>query len=170
LIIYRYSIILNGAPTAPTSAVELAVDSHAIRVISAHNFQHCINALWRGYYHIQYYENDTLIVGPYRNLTSTHFIDHFDIERIKGSPPDSFFPPPPPNNFRYLFLVPLYQNLLNLFFTLLFIVLYSITVNTPNNIAKIDFFEGALFAFALGFFFDEVIKMYIPQNRIEVDI
>lgn len=57
--------------------------------------------------------------------------------------------------------VPLYQNLLNLFFTLLFMVLYTITVNTPNERRDIDFVEGCLFAFALGFFFDEVTRLYI---------
>lgn len=85
LVKYRYSILLNGRATSPTSAVELAVDFHAIRVINAHNFQRCINALWRGYYHIQYYEDSRLIVGPYRYLISRHFRDHFDAQRIKGA-------------------------------------------------------------------------------------
>jgi hypothetical protein len=58
--------------------------------------------------------------------------------------------------------VPLYQNLLNLFFTLLFIVFYSISVNTPNDKGVIDVTEGFLFAFALGFFFDEVTKVSRP--------
>jgi len=39
-------------------------------------------------------------------------------------------------------------------------VFYSITVNTPNEKGNIDVVEGFLFAFALGFFFDEVAKMY----------
>ena len=64
--------------------------------------------------------------------------------------------------------VPLYQNLLNLFFTLLFMVLYTISVNTPNDKGRIDFVEGTLFAFALGFFFDEVAKMYSPLT-LDVD-
>jgi hypothetical protein len=81
---FRYSILLNGGVTNPTSAVELAVDFHAIRVINAHNFQRCIIALWRGYYHIQYYEDSRLIVGPYKHLISRHFRDHFDTQRIKG--------------------------------------------------------------------------------------
>jgi hypothetical protein len=50
--------------------------------------------------------------------------------------------------------------MINLFFSLLFLVLYTITVNTPNDKDKIDTVEGFLFAFALGFFFDEVTKMY----------
>jgi hypothetical protein len=80
----RYSVILNDKVVSPASAVEMAIDFHAIRVINAHNFQRCIIALWRGYYHIQYYYDDRLIVGPYRYLTSQRFRDHFDTERIKG--------------------------------------------------------------------------------------
>jgi len=41
-------------------------------------------------------------------------------------------------------------------------ILYTISVNTPNDKGEIDFVEGCLFAFALGFFFDEVIKMSRP--------
>jgi hypothetical protein len=55
--------------------------------------------------------------------------------------------------------VPLYQNLVNLFFTLLFLVFYTISVNTPNDKGIIDVEERFLFAFALGFFFDELTKM-----------
>jgi hypothetical protein len=44
-------------------------------------------------------------------------------------------------------------------------VFYTITVNTPNEKNTIDFVEGCLFAFALGFFFDEVAKMYLALKR-----
>jgi hypothetical protein len=47
-------------------------------------------------------------------------------------------------------------------------ILYTISVNTPNEKGNIDFVEGSLFAFALGFFFDEIIKMYF-QGRDEID-
>jgi len=47
-----------------------------------------------------------------------------------------------------------------LFFTLVFMILYTISVNTPNDKNNIDIVEGFLFAFALGFFFDEVTKIY----------
>jgi hypothetical protein len=50
-----------------------------------------------------------------------------------------------------------------LFFTLLFMVLYTISVNTPNEKSTIDAVKGCLFACALGFFFDEVAKMYTPS-------
>ena len=80
-------MILNGNVVSPASAVEMAVDFHVIRVINAHNFQRCIIALWRGYYHIQYYYDNSLILGPYNYLTSQRLTDHFDTERIKGTTP-----------------------------------------------------------------------------------
>ena len=75
----------NGKPTDPTSSVEFAVDLHATEVVSSNNFQKCINALWMGYYNVQYYEDDRLIFGQYEYLTSREFIDHFDTQRIKGA-------------------------------------------------------------------------------------
>ena len=77
----------NGRPTDPVSAVEFAVDLHATQVIAANNYQRCINALWRGYYNVQYYEDDRLTFGEYEYLTSQNFRDHFDTQRIKGSFP-----------------------------------------------------------------------------------
>jgi len=56
-------------------------------------------------------------------------------------------------------LVPRYLNLLNLFSTVFFLILYTIVVNTPNEAGEIDFAEGLLFAFVFGFFFDEVSRM-----------
>jgi hypothetical protein len=76
--------MLNGKPTDPTSAIEFAVDLHATKVISANNYQRCINALWRGYYNVQYDQDDRLIFGEYEYLPSKRFLDHFDTQRIKG--------------------------------------------------------------------------------------
>jgi len=56
-------------------------------------------------------------------------------------------------------LVPRYLNSLHLFFTVFFLVLYTMVVNTPNEAGEIDFAEGLLFAFVFGFFFDEVSRM-----------
>ena len=81
----RYSILQNGKATDPVSAIEFAVDLHATNVISANNYQRCITALWRGYYNIQYSEDDRLIFAEYEHLNSRRFVDHFDIQRIKGT-------------------------------------------------------------------------------------
>jgi hypothetical protein len=75
----------HGKPTDPTSAVEFAVDLHATEVISANNYQRCITALWRGYYNVQYFDDDRLTFGEYKYLGSQNFSDHFDTQRIKGT-------------------------------------------------------------------------------------
>lgn len=77
----------NGSPSDPVSAIEFAVDLHATAVISANNYQRCITALWRGYYNVQYSEDDRLIFDEYEYLNSRRWLDHFDIQRIKGHPP-----------------------------------------------------------------------------------
>jgi hypothetical protein len=157
-------VILNGNAVNPASAVEMAVDFHVIHVINALNFQRCIIALWRGYYHIQYYYDNSLIVGPYKYLTSPRITDHFDTERIKGL--ITLLTKISTSRCVLLILVPLYQNILNLFFTLLLMVFYTLSVNSPNERGNIDFVEGALFTFALGFFFDEVTKMLRPPTSV----
>jgi hypothetical protein len=82
---HEYLFLREGKPTPPTSAVELAVDLHAVKVIATHNYQECITAIWRGYYTIQYNDDGTLAFGQYENLLSRRFRDHFDVQRIKGA-------------------------------------------------------------------------------------
>ena len=112
------------------SAVELAVDLHAIRVIATNNYQQCIRAIWRGYYTIQYDDEGCLAFAQYSGLLSRRFVDHFDPQRMKGT----IFP-------TVLLAVPLYQNLHNLFFPLLFVALYTISVNKPDSNNSMDAVE-----------------------------
>ena len=80
-----YSILQDGSHIPPMSAVELAIDTHAIRVIATNNYQHCISAIWRGYYTIQYDDEGRLAFGQYGNLLSRRWTDHFDPQRMKGT-------------------------------------------------------------------------------------
>ena len=135
------------------SAVELAIDIHAIRVIATNNYQRCIKAIWRGYYTIQYDDEGRLAFGQYQHLLSPHFIDHFDPQRMKGT-----------LSLLMLIPVPLYQNLHNLWFTLLFIALYTIMINKSDANDIMGPVEWCLFILSLGFFFDGVVKMFRPRN------
>ena len=135
------------------SAVELAIDIHAIRVIATNNFQRCIKAIWGGYYTIQYHDDGRLAFGQYQYLLSQRFIDHFDPQRMKGT-----------LSLPVLIPVPLYQNLHNLVFTLLFIALYTIMVNKPDANDIMGPVEWCLFVLSLGFFFDGAVKMFLPRN------
>lgn len=68
--------------------------------------------------------------------------------------------------YRLTIPVPRYQNLLNLFFTVLFLVIYTVTVNTPNLTGNFDLIEGLLFIFVFGFFFDEFTKMSFLTDEV----
>jgi hypothetical protein len=65
-----------------------------------------------------------------------------------------------------LIVVPRYQNAINVFFTFLFLILYTLVVNTPNKTGGFDALEALLFAFVFGFFFDEVTKMCTPYSSL----
>jgi hypothetical protein len=45
----------------------------------------------------------------------------------------------------------------------LFLILYTIVVNTPNKPGNFDTVEALLFAFVFGFFIDEVAKVLVPR-------
>ena len=60
------------------------MDNHIISVINSHNFQRCINALWKGHFVIQYHRDNDQTAGSYKHLTSRRFSDHFDTQRISG--------------------------------------------------------------------------------------
>ena len=85
LLLQRYSILQNGERSRPMSAVELAIDVHAIRVIATNNYQKCIKAIWKGYYTIQYDEDGRLSFQQYPYLLSRRIMAHLDTERLKGT-------------------------------------------------------------------------------------
>src|ERR1700721_916256 len=55
-----------------------------------------------------------------------------------------------------IYLVPHYKNLLNLWSTVVLLVLYTICVNSTFHHGKIGLFEGLLYSFALAFFLIEI--------------
>ena len=153
----RYSILQDGTHIPSMSAVELAIDTHAIRVIATSNYQHCIGAIWRGDYTIQYDDEGRLAFGQYDNLLSRRCIDHFDPQRMKGTA-----------SVVVINLVPLYQNIHNLCFTLLLMVFYTMTINKTDSFNIMDGIEWCMAVLVLGFFFDGVVKM-CPLNAKVAD-
>lgn len=67
------------------SAVELAIDVHAIRVIATNNYQQCIRAIWHGFYTVQHNDGGRLAFAEYPLLLSRRILDHFDPQRMKGT-------------------------------------------------------------------------------------
>lgn len=138
LLCHRYSMRTNGEISERTSALELAVDMHSTIVIGSAGYQRCIKWLWRGW--IVQSAKDPHLYVLYDGIASPKFWSHFDPARVK---------------------TPAYQNILEIFFSVCFLVLYSIIVNFKSvEVTQIDFFEALFYIFTLGLVFDEVTKVY----------
>ncbi|KAI5966383.1 YVC1 [Candida pseudojiufengensis] len=138
MLCHRYTICLNGKNSTPISALELAVDMHSTIVISSSGYQRCIKWLWRGW--IIQSSNDPHSYVLYKGIASNSIRTHFDPARIK---------------------TPYYQNILEIFFSIVYLLLYTIILNTHStNFADLDIFEIIFYLFTLGFIIDEFIKFY----------
>ncbi|KAL8993817.1 MAG: hypothetical protein Q9169_006061 [Polycauliona sp. 2 TL-2023] len=137
LLLKRFSVLVNGEPTDPVNAVERAVDLHALTVIGSSGYQKCISYLWRGWL-IQddcYPSNFISWAGK----GDTDFWSHFDPDRMRA---------------------PVYQNTVQIFFSLLYLVLYTAAINTINKDGDLDVVEGVLYLMTLGFVADECSKFW----------
>lgn len=137
LLLKRYSIVVDGEDTKPANAVEKAVDLHAVRVIGSSGYQKCISYLWRGWL-VQDDEDPSRFVD-YKGKTDTNYWSHFDPDRMR---------------------VPLYQNSVQVAFSLIFLALYTGVINTVNSTGDLDTVEIILYIFTLGFVCDEASKFW----------
>ncbi|KAI4206662.1 MAG: hypothetical protein LQ346_000954 [Caloplaca aetnensis] len=137
LLLKRYSILISSTPTEPTNAIERAVDLHALRVIGSSGYQKCISYLWRGWL-IQDDDYPSNFIA-WNGKADTHFWNHFDPDRMRA---------------------PLYQNTVQIFFSLLYLVLYTAAINTINSTGDLDIVEGVLYLMTFGFIADECAKFW----------
>ncbi|KAM0257870.1 hypothetical protein ACHAQJ_004174 [Trichoderma viride] len=143
VLLRRYSYMANGVPTPPVNVIEKAVDLHAVRVIGTSGYQKCINYLWRGW--LVQDENDPSVFVDYNDKDNPRFLVHMDPDRMRS-----------PRN----------QNLAQILFSLIYLALFTIAINTVNASGVIDVAEGALYAFTLGYICDEVLKVYKAGYQI----
>ncbi|RJE21452.1 Potassium ion channel Yvc1 [Aspergillus sclerotialis] len=136
-LLKRYSIFSDGEETRPGNVIERSVDLHALRVIGSSGYQKCINYLWRGWY-CQEEGNPTNFV-EYSNRDNTDFWVHFHPDRMRS---------------------PVYQNVCQIFFSLVYLVLYTVVMNTVNPSGDLDVVEGILYFMTLAFICDEVTKLW----------
>ena len=137
LLLQRFSILINNEPTEPANAVERAVDLHALRVIGSSGYQRCIKYLWRGWL-IQDDQYPSNFI-PWTNKADPNYWDHFDPDRMRA---------------------PQYQNAVQIFFSILYLALYTGSINTINNTGDLDVVEGILYLMTAGFVFDEFSKVW----------
>jgi hypothetical protein len=137
VLLCRYSILVSGEESAPANVVEKAVDLHALRVIGSSGYQKTISYLWRGWL-IQDDEDPVRFI-QYDQKTNTSYWAHLDPDRMR---------------------VPVYQNAVQIIVSIVYLGLYTGAINTINPTGDLDFVEGLLYIFTLGFICDELGKLF----------
>lgn len=139
MLLQRYSMTTpDKDENSPlVNALELAVDNHALNVISSSGYQQCIDFLWRGWYISD--PNDVSHFIEYRHKDNTRFWSHFHPDRLR---------------------VPAYQNVIHMGFSFLYLALYTAAINSINDNAHVDLVEWLLYTFTLGFICDELTKIW----------
>lgn len=135
VLLKRYAIMVDGEATPPSNVIEKAVDLHALRVIGSSGYQKCVSYLWRGW--LVQDEDDPSSFIDYKDKDNTAFCVHLDPDRMRA---------------------PMYQNAAQLLISLIYLGLYTGAINSINRDADLDFVEGLLYIFTLGFIFDEFTK------------
>lgn len=138
MLCHRYVIHVCDEDQPPVSALELAVDMHSTIVIGSSGYQRCIKWLWRGW--IVQLSKDPHSYVLYKGVSSPKVMTHFDPERIK---------------------TPAYQNTLEIAFSIIYLILFTIILNTHQvHATPVDVFEALFYIFTLGSVVDEVVKLY----------
>jgi hypothetical protein len=137
VLLQRYSVVRGDEESAPTNVIERAVDLHCLTVIGSSGYQKCIKYLWRGW--IQQDDKDAAVYRFYHDRDNTDFWAHYDPDRMR---------------------TPLYQNVVQVSVSILYLALYTGAVNTINEEGDLDLVEGILYMMTLGFICDEVAKLY----------
>ena len=139
LLLRRYVINENEVDSVPTSALELAMDMHCTIVIGSSGYQRCLKWLWRGWIVQNKYDPETFTLCSI--VPRCELRKHFTPDRLRA---------------------PVYQNLLQIIFSLFYLMFYTIVVNQKDsvNVEPIGFWESWFYVFTLGHIIDEVVKCY----------
>ncbi|EDN03271.1 conserved hypothetical protein [Histoplasma mississippiense (nom. inval.)] len=97
----------------------------------------CIKYVWHGWLCQDDKDPSTFIEYPER--VNTKYWSHVNPDRLRA---------------------PIYQNTVQIFFSLLYLVLYTIVINTINPSGDLDIVEGILYIMTLGFVCDEFAKFW----------
>jgi hypothetical protein len=137
VLLKRFSILKNGKESTPANVIEKAVDLHATMVIGSSGYQKCIQYLWKGW--VAQDLDNPMQFTSYKHIANKNFWVHFDHDRIRA---------------------PRYQNMFQIMVSVLYLVLYTISINTIDARGGIDVEEGVLYMFTLSFIADEAGKLW----------
>lgn len=113
------------------------MDLHALRVIGSSGYQKCISFLWRGW--LVQDELDPSCFVRWKGRADTNYWNHLDPNRMRA---------------------PRYQNIVQIFFSVFFLALYTGAINTINSSGDLDVVEAILYIMTAGFVFDEISKFW----------
>jgi hypothetical protein len=137
VLLRRYAILVDNKPIPAANVIEKAVDFHAVRVICSAGYQKCISHLWKGW--VVQDEDDPAVFVDYRGRDNRRFLSHMDPDRIR---------------------TPMYQNAAQLLFSVLYLALYTMAINSINANGVLDTAEILLYIFTFGFICDELTKFW----------
>ncbi|KAE8541268.1 hypothetical protein D1P53_002625 [Cryptococcus gattii VGV] len=139
---YRYRES-DGDESAPSSALEIAIDHHDTIFLSSSEAEHVVNCLWRGDLVQRNNENMDIDYVPYQPGESSSFWAHLNPDRMS---------------------VPRYQSTFKIVVWCIFLFVYSQSVQTPlesfNAERNWDGYEIVLYVMALAFLIEETVKMF----------
>lgn len=135
----RFTVIeSDGDESLPLSALECALDQHAIFFLSSNEAQRCVFALWKG-----------LLV---QNCDDSGNVEYTIYKHADGSP--SFFSAYNADRVA----VPRYQFYFRIWLWLVFIAAYTVAIQTPDRGFGIE--DVVLYIQLLGYIVEDLVKMY----------
>ncbi|SCZ94771.1 BZ3500_MvSof-1268-A1-R1_Chr12-1g03647 [Microbotryum saponariae] len=128
----------EGAPPSPLSALESAVDQHATFFLSSGESQRTVFALWKGLLVQRISTDGTNVYEPYKPaIEASGFVAHFDPDRVG---------------------VPRYQFFFRICLWALFLVCYTIAIQTPDRGFGLEDF--VLYIQLLGYLLEDLTKLW----------
>ncbi|WVR03896.1 hypothetical protein IAU60_000895 [Kwoniella sp. DSM 27419] len=135
----------DGDESAPTSALETAIDQHCTIFLSSTEAQHVVNSLWRGDWVQKNNDNMDIDYVPYERDKDEQygFWDHVEPQRLS---------------------VPRYQTFFRILVWFVFLWVYSQSVQSPLDTMdpsrNWDAFEVILYLMSFSFLVEEMVKMF----------
>ncbi|KAL0067656.1 Calcium channel yvc1 [Marasmius tenuissimus] len=137
---------VDGDESDPTSALEMAIDSHSTVFLSSSEAQDVVRALWAGDLVQKNNEDLDIDYVPYAETHSGGFLGHLDPSRLS---------------------VPRYQNIFRVIVWFAFLVIYSQAVRQPverlrdpSYASSLDEWEIALYVVGLSIFIEDMYKFF----------
>lgn len=137
VLLKRYATIIDGKVASAANVIETSVDLHALRVIASSGYQKTVRYLWKGWL-VQSDEDPTRFVD-YKEKANTNYFVHINPDRMRA---------------------PVYQNVIQIIFSLIYLGLYTEAINSVNPTGDLDIVESLLYVFTFGFVCEEISKFW----------